>query len=301
MDGAHSTGLAHDAHPRRRVRVLDSEMAYVDVGTGGPIVFLHGNPTSSYLWRNIIPFVGAEGHCLAPDLIGMGQSGKSPAGAYHFADHARYLDAWFAAVVPTGRVILVLHDWGSALGFHWARRNPERIAGIAYMEALVQPRRWEDFTHGRDAIFRALRSDAGERMVLDDNFFIETILPKSVIRPLGDAEMEAYRAPFRTRESRGPMLMFPRELPIEGEPADVVKTVEEYGRWMASNDIPKLFISAEPGALLVGRAREFCRTWRNQEEVTVKGIHYVQEDSPVEIGRALESFVAAVRRGTRQR
>jgi haloalkane dehalogenase len=169
------------------------------------------------------------------------------------------------------------------------------------MEAIVQPRRWDDFPDGRDAMFRALRSDRGERMVLDDNFFIETILPKSVIRPLGDAEMEAYRAPFQSRESRGPMLMFPRELPIEGEPADVVKTVEEYGRWMASNDIPKLLISAEPGALLVGRAREFCRTWRNQEEVTVKGIHYVQEDSPVEIGQALESFVAAVRRGTRQR
>jgi haloalkane dehalogenase len=289
-----------DSHTRQRRRILDAEMCYVDVGHGDPTVFLHGNPTSSYLWRNVIPFVSGLGRCLAPDLIGMGRSSRVSLPGPRFAEHVAYLDAWFDEL-NLDRVVLVVHDWGSALGFHWARRHPDRVVGIAYMEAIVQPRRWDDFPDGRDAMFRALRSDRGERMVLDDNFFIETILPKSVIRPLGDAEMEAYRAPFQSRESRGPMLMFPRELPIEGEPADVVKTVEEYGRWMASNDIPKLFISAEPGALLVGRAREFCRTWRNQEEVTVKGIHYVQEDSPVEIGRALESFVAAVRRGTRQR
>jgi haloalkane dehalogenase len=288
-----------DSHPRQHRRILDAEMCYVDVGGGDPTVFLHGNPTSSYLWRNVIPFVGGLSRCLAPDLIGMGRSSRVSLPGPRFAEHAAYLDAWFDEL-NLDRVVLVVHDWGSALGFDWACRHPDRVVGIAYMEAIVQPRRWDDFPDGRDAMFRALRSDRGERMVLDDNFFIETILPKSVIRPLGDAEMEAYRAPFRTRESRGPMLMFPRELPIEGEPADVVKTVEEYGRWMASNDIPKLFISAEPGALLVGRAREFCRTWRNQEEVTVKGIHYVQEDSPVEIGRALESFVAAVRRGNKR-
>jgi haloalkane dehalogenase len=283
-----------DPHARQRRRILDAEMCYADVGHGDPTVFLHGNPTSSYLWRNVIPFVSGLSRCLAPDLIGMGRSSRVPLPGLRFAEHAAYLDAWFDEL-NLDRVVLVVHDWGSALGFHWACRHPDRVVGIAYMEAIVQPRRWADFPDGRDAMFRALRSDRGERMVLDENFFIETILPKSVIRPLGDAEMEAYRAPFLSRESRGPMLMFPRELPIEGEPADVVKTVEEYGRWMASNDIPKLFISAEPGALLVGRAREFCRTWRNQEEVTVKGIHYVQEDSPVEIGRALESFVAAVR------
>lgn len=289
-----------DLHTRQRRRILDAEICYVDVGHGDPTVFLHGNPTSSYLWRNVIPFVSGLSRCLAPDLIGMGRSSRVSLPGPRFAEHAAYLDAWFDEL-NLDRVVLVVHDWGSALGFHWACRHPDRVVGIAYMEAIVQPRRWDDFPDGRDTMFRALRSDRGERMVLDDNFFIETILPKSVIRPLGDAEMEAYRAPFQSRESRGPMLMFPRELPIEGEPADVVKTVEEYGRWMASNDIPKLFISAEPGALLVGRAREFCRTWRNQEEVTVKGIHYVQEDSPVEIGRALESFVAAVRRGTRPR
>jgi haloalkane dehalogenase len=282
-----------DRHPRRRVRVLDTQMSYVDAGTGDPIVFLHGNPTSSYLWRNIIPFLIDHGRCLAPDLVGMGQSGPSPEGAYRFVDHARYLDAWFDAVglSRTDNITLVLHDWGSALGFHRASRFPEQIKAIAYMEAIVQPRRWDDFPAGRDALFRALRSEKGESMVLDDNFFIETVLPKSVLRTLSDAEMDAYRAPFRTRESRRPTLVFPRELPIDGEPADVVAIVERYGEWLAGSRVPKLFIAADPGALLVGRAREFCRTWPNQREVSVRGIHYVQEDSPNEIGTALRDFV----------
>jgi haloalkane dehalogenase len=284
-----------DSHPRRRTGILDAEMSYVDLGRGNPIVFLHGNPTSSYLWRNIIPFVSELGRCLAPDLIGMGSSSPASVRGPRFVDHRRYLDAWFDALGLNRNVVLVVHDWGSALGFDWARRHPDHVQAIAYMEAIVQPRRWEDFPNGRDAMFRALRSDQGERMVLDDNFFIETILPKSVIRPLSEEEMEAYRVPFRSRESRWPMLVFPRELPIDGEPPDVVEAVEAYGQWMASNDLPKLFISAEPGALLTGRARDFCRTWHNQQEVTVKGIHYVQEDSPVEIGRALQSFVAAIR------
>jgi haloalkane dehalogenase len=296
MDGAHSISRAHDPHPRRRVRVLDSEMSYADVGEGTPIVFLHGNPTSSYLWRNIIPFVAGEGRCLAPDLIGMGRSGKSPTGGYRFVDHARYLDAWFDGLELTRDVVLVLHDWGSALGFHWARRHPERVAAIAYMEALVQPRRWEDFAHGRDAIFRALRSEAGERMALDDNFFIETVLPKSILRTLGKEEMDAYRAPFTERADRTPTLVFARELPIDGEPADVAAIVEAYGAWMAHNDLPKLFINAEPGALITGRARDFCRSWKNQREVTVEGIHYIQEDSPDEIGTELRDFVRAVRK-----
>jgi haloalkane dehalogenase len=292
MGSAPMIDLAHDPHPRRRVRVLDSEMSYVDTGAGKPVVFLHGNPTSSYLWRNIIPHVSGTARCLAPDLIGMGHSGKVP--AYRFVDHARYLDAWFDAL-DLRDVVLVLHDWGSALGFHWARRHPDRVAGIAYMEALVQPRRWSDFAHGRDAIFRALRSEAGERMVIEDNFFIETVLPKSVLRPLSPQEMDAYRAPFAAREARWPTLVFPRELPIEGEPADVAAIVEAYGAWMAGNGLPKLFINAEPGALLTSRARDFCRTWKNQREVTVEGIHYIQEDSPREIGDALRDFVRDVR------
>ncbi len=280
-----------DPHPRRRVRVLDTEMSYVDVGEGDPIVFLHGNPTWSYLWRNIIPFLRNYGRCLAPDLVGMGQSGKSPSGAYRFMDHVRYLDAWFDALGLSNNVVLVLHDWGSALGFYRAYRYVGHVKAIAYMEAIVQPRNWEDFPHGRDAIFRALRSGKGEQMVLEDNFFVETVMPKSILRTLSQEEMDAYRAPFKDREARLPTLVWPRELPIEGEPADIVAIVRNYGDWLAKSTIPKLFISAEPGVLLTGRAREFCRTWPNQREVTVKGIHYLQEDSPAEIGVALQEFV----------
>jgi haloalkane dehalogenase len=274
--------------------VLGTSMAYVDTGTGAPIVFLHGNPTSSYLWRNVIPYLADEHRCLAPDLIGMGVSGPAPDGAYRFVDHARYLDAWFESVLTSEPVILVLHDWGSALGFHWARRHPERVGAIAYMEAMVQPRRWSDFPAGRDAMFRAMRSPLGESLVLDQNFFVETVLPKSVLRTLDECEMEAYRTPFRTRESRVPMLVFARELPIDGTPEDVVAAVEEYGRWLATSDVPKLLVSAEPGAMLVGRALEFARTWPNQREIVVRGIHYVQEDSADEIGTALREFVAGL-------
>jgi haloalkane dehalogenase len=280
-----------DRHPRRRVEVLDSEISFVDVGHGDPIVFLHGNPTWSYLWRNIIPHVSELGRCLAPDLVGMGQSRPSPLGAYRFVDHTRYLDAWFEVLGLTANVTLVLHDWGSALGFHRACRRSEQIRAIAYMEAIVAPRRWEDFPEGRDKMFRPLRSKEGERLVLDENFFVETVLPKGIIRRLSDTEMEAYRKPFLRPEARIPTLAWPRELPIQGEPADVVAIVEHYGAWLARSQTPKLFINAEPGAILVGRQRDFCRTWPNQREVTVRGIHYVQEDSPVEIGAALRSFL----------
>jgi haloalkane dehalogenase len=284
-----------DAHPRKRAQVLDAEISYVDVSEGDPIIFLHGNPTSSYLWRNIIPFLDGQGRCLAPDLIGMGQSGKSPSGAYRFADHVRYLDAWFDALNLTKNIILVLHDWGSALGFHRTCRYPDQVQAIAYMEAIVQPRRWDDFPQGRDAMFRALRSDKGEQMVFDENFFVETVLPMSIIRKLTDEEMNAYRAPYKDREARLPTLVWPRELPIDDEPADVVAAVRHYGDWLAKSTLPKLLITAEPGAMLTGRGREFCRTWANQREVTVKGIHYVQEDSPREIGLALRDFVRDVR------
>jgi haloalkane dehalogenase len=288
-----STISASDPHPRRRRPVLDSELSYVDIGLGDPIVFLHGNPTSSYLWRNIIPQVADLGRCLAPDLVGMGQSGPSPSGAYRFADHARYLDAWFENL-GLANIVLVLHDWGSALGFYRAFRYQQQIKAIAYMEAIVQPRRWQDFPAGRDAMFRALRSGDGERMILEDNFFIETVLPKSIIRPLSAAEMDAYRAPFRDRDTRLPTLVFPRELPIEGVPADVVATVERYGAWLAASPLPKLFVNADPGSLLIGPTRDFCRRWPNQRETTVRGIHFIQEDSPDEIGHALREFVQSL-------
>ena len=283
---------AADPHPRKRVRVLDSEMAYVDTGAGDPIVFLHGNPTSSYLWRNIIPYVAGQRRCLAPDLVGMGDSRKSSSGTYRFVDHARYLDGWFDALGLTRNVVLVVHDWGSALGFHWARRHPGRVTGIAYMEAIVRPVTWQEWPETARKIFQAMRSPGGEEMVLQKNVFVERILPASVIRGLGTEEMERYRAPYREAgESRRPTLTWPREIPVDGEPADVAQIVREYGEWLAKSPVAKLFVNADPGSILVGPQRDFCRSWPNQQEVTVRGSHFIQEDSPDEIGRALAAFV----------
>jgi len=286
---------ADDPYPRRRAPALDSEMAYVDTGAGRPVVFLHGNPTSSYLWRNVIPPVARRHRCLAPDLIGMGESGTSPDGSYRFRDHARYLDAWFETLGLGQEVALVLHDWGSALGFHWAHRHPRRVRAVAYMEAIVQPLSWSDWPPASRKIFQGLRSPAGEEMVLQKNVFVERILPGSVLRPLTDAEMAVYRRPYRQAgESRRPMLTWPREIPLDCEPPDVADIVREYGRWLADASLPKLFVNADPGVILVGAQREFCRTWRNQREVTVRGSHFLQEDSPVEIGDAIADFLAGV-------
>lgn len=285
-----------DPFPRKRVRVDrradgNVHMAYVEVGEGDPIVFLHGNPTSSYLWRNVIPHVEGVGRCLAPDLVGMGDSGAAPDGSYRFVDHARYLDAWFEALGLTN-VTLVVHDWGSALGFYWAYRHPERVRGIAYMEAVVRPLTWEEWRDESRQIFQDLRSEAGEEMVLEKNLFIEGILPSAVLRDLTEEEMNVYRRPYlEPGESRRPTLTWPRELPINGEPEDVVSIVDDYSKWLAQSDVPKLFVNAEPGAILTGSQREFCRTWPNQEEVTVRGAHFVQEDSPHEIGEAVATFV----------
>ncbi|HXH66019.1 MAG TPA: haloalkane dehalogenase [Candidatus Limnocylindrales bacterium] len=286
-----------DPHPRRHIAVLDTEMSYVDTGQGDPIVFLHGNPTSSYLWRNIIPYLREQGRCLAPDLVGMGHSGKSPTSAYRFVDHARYLDAWFEALHLTSNVTLVVHDWGSALGFHRAFRYPGQINAIAYMEAITMPQRWEDFGEAA-GMFRALRSPNGEQMILDENFFVETILPRSVQRKLSELEMAAYRAPFLEREGRLPTLVWPRQIPIEGDPADVTAIVESYGGWLSQCPIPKLLVAGQPGAIIKGRTLEFCRSWRNQTEVMVKGVHFLQEDSPDEIGKALQAFVKPIRKTT---
>jgi haloalkane dehalogenase len=281
-----------DHLPRRRVKVVDSEISYIDTGTGEPVVFLHGNPTWSYQWRNIIPHLSAHRRCLAPDFVGMGWSGKSPTKAYRLVDHARYMDAWFEALQLTKDVTLVMHDWGGPIGFSRARLHPGQIKAIAYMEAIVLPRRWEDYTGGRDKRFRMLRSPEGERLVLDENMFVEVSLPSGILRKLSDEEMEAYRAPYHDRDRRLPTLIWPRELPIEGEPADVVAIVAENAKWLAaSSSLPKLFINGDPGTSISGRVREFCRTLPNQREVTVKGLHHLQEDSPKEIGEALREFV----------
>ena len=289
-------GSPPDPHPRHRARVRDSEMAYVDVGAGAPVVFLHGNPTSSYLWRNVIPHVAPVARCLAPDLVGMGQSGPAHGGSYRFVDHARYLDAWFDAVGLTRDVILVVHDWGSALGFHWAHRHPDRVRGLVYMEAIVRPLTWAEWPERARSIFQAMRSPAGEDLVLQKNVFVERILPASILRKLTDDEMTAYRRPFaEAGEARRPVLTWPREIPIDGEPQDVAAIVDGYSKWLAASALPKLFINAEPGSILVGAQREFCRTWPNQREVTVKGSHFVQEDSPAEIGEAVAAFVRQTR------
>jgi haloalkane dehalogenase len=283
---------------KRSMEIRGLTMAYEDVGEGDPIVFLHGNPTSSYLWRNIIPHLSDSYRCIAPDLIGMGDSDRLPdsgSGSYTFVEHREYLDELLDSLDLGDRVTLVIHDWGSGLGFDWANRNRDRVAGIAYMEAIVQPVAWAEWPEAARPIFEVLRSDAGETIVLDKNVFVERILPSSVIRDLTTEEMDVYRAPYLVPgESRRPTLTWPRQIPIDGEPADTFEIVESYGSWMAANDLPKLFVNADPGMILTGPQREFCRTWKNQTEVTVPGLHFIQEDSPDEIGEAIANWRATI-------
>ena len=286
---------SQDEYPRQRINSRGVDIAYVDTGKGDPIVFLHGNPTSSYLWRNIIPHAASLGRCLAPDLMGMGESGGSPDGSYRFSDHSTLLDQWFEDMDLTSNITLVVHDWGSALGFHWAKRHPERVKGIIYMEAIVRPVTWEEWPDAARQVFQGFRSPAGEDMVLEKNIFVERVLPGSIFRALSAAEMEIYRKPYQeVGESRRPTLTWPREIPIDGEPAYMVQLVDEYAEWLSNSQIPKLFVNAEPGAILTGPQREFCRTWPNQREVTVKGIHFIQEDSPHEIGRAIADWYGGI-------
>ena len=280
-------------YQKRFIEVFGRPMAYVDTGVGNPIVFLHGNPTSSYLWRNILRHVQPMGRCIAPDLIGMGDSEKLPqsgSGSYRFVEHRRYLDALLIALGVEENVTLIGHDWGSALGFDWARRHPEATRGIAYMEAIVQPVSWGLWSPESRSFFEQLRSPAGERMALQENLFVESLLPARTLRTLSDSEMEAYRRPFRDPgEGRRPTLTWPRELPIEGEPADVVGIVRSYGQWLSTSPVPKLFLNVEPGTVSLNE-REFCRSWPNQTEVSVRGLHFVQEDSPDEIGEAIANW-----------
>jgi haloalkane dehalogenase len=280
-------------------QVNGKRMAYIDEGTGDAIVFAHGNPTSSYLWRNVMPHLEGFGRLVACDLIGMGASDKldrSGPDRYHYAEQRDHLFKLWDSLDLGDRVILVLHDWGSALGFDWANQHRDRVSGIAYMEAVAMPIDWSDFPGPMRSVFQGFRSPQGESMVLEQNMFVEAVLPASIRRHLSDEEMDHYRAPFRNAgEDRRPTLSWPRNIPIEGEPADVVATVTEYGEWLSHSDVPKLFIKGEPGALIRGRALDFVRTWPNQTEVSVAGVHFLQEDSPDEIGEALASFVRAVR------
>ena len=283
---------------KKHVTINGLQMAYVDEGSGAPIVFLHGNPTSSYLWRNIMPHVAGLGRCLAPDLIGMGDSDKLPdpgPDRYRFVEHREYLNGWFDQVVPDGDIVLVVHDWGSALGFDWANRHRDRVRGIAYMEGIVKPMAWDEFNQQARPVFEGFRSPAGEEMILEKNIFVERVLTGSIIRDLTDEEMTEYRRPFlNPGEDRRPTLTWPRQIPLGGEPEDVVAIVEDYGQWLAGSDVPKLFVNADPGAILINNQREFCRTWPNQTEVTVAGRHFIQEDSADEIGQAIRAWMEAM-------
>jgi len=285
---------------KKRVSVRDSAMAYVEFGLPDPtatVVFLHGNPTSSFLWRDVMAEMPGRVRTIAPDLIGMGDSGKladpSNPDTYGFASHARYLDGFIDAVLgPDQPIVLVIHDWGSALGFDWAFRNPERVLGIAYMEGIVRPLAgWEEWNEQATPVFQGLRSDKGEAMILEKNLFVERILPGSVLRELTEAEMAEYRRPFQEPEDRWPTLTWPRNIPIGGEPPETAARVQAYADWLATSEIPKLFVDAEPGAILIGAQREFCRAWPNQTEIKVKGSHFIQEDSGSQIGRAVVDWM----------
>lgn len=290
--------ISHQELPKRFAKIHGLRMAYTEMGSGDPIVFLHGNPTSSYLWRNILPGLADLGRCIAPDLIGMGDSDKLPDSgpeSYRFVEHRHYLDGLLEQLAVNENVILVIHDWGSGLGFDWANRHRDAVRGIAYMEALVRPASWDEWPEMIRPIFKGFRSGAGESMVLEKNVFVEKVLPASVLRGLSEEEMEVYRRPFLSPgEDRRPTLSWPRQIPLDGEPADVARIARDYSDWMADNSIPKLFINAEPGALLTGTIREYCRNWPNQQEVTVRGSHFIQEDSPGEITRALHDWVSGL-------
>ena len=282
-----------EPHPKKFVTVAGKHMAYVDLGSGEPaFLFLHGNPTSSYLWRNVMSEVAGFGRCVAPDLIGMGDSDKIEhpgPDTYRFTTHRDFLWGFIeAAIGRDSRLVLVGHDWGSVLGFDWANHHRDRMRGIVYMEAIVRPLSWDEWPDVSRRVFQGFRSAAGEEMILDKNMFVERVLPASILRKLESAEMAEYRRPFaNSREERWPTLAWPREIPIDREPLAVVELVIAYADWMAENDLPKLFVNAEPGAILVGRQREFCRRWRNQTEVTVPGNHFIQEDSGREIAEAI--------------
>jgi haloalkane dehalogenase len=281
-------------YEKRYATVLGKRMAYVEVGRGDPIVFLHGNITSSFMWRNVLPHLEDVARCIAIDNIGQGDSEKlrpSGPGSYRLGEHQRYVDGMLAALQVDRNVTFVVHDWGSQLGFTWAYNHPEAVKGVAYAQALVGNFSWDQWPPEVQSLFKRFRSPEGEELVLQQNFFVEKVLPAMVMRKLSDAEMDEYRRPFRNPgEDRRPTLTWPRELPIEGEPADVLEIMERNSAWLAISQIPKLFINAEPGAVLVGRHRDICRSWPKQTEVTVRGLHYLHEDSPDEMGAAVRKW-----------
>ena len=285
-------------YEKKFIDVESKKIAYIDEGHGDPIVLIHGNPTSSFLWRNIVPELLNSGRVIVPDLIGQGDSEKLPVSdgsdRYSLEVAYKYVDGLLQNIGADNNVTLVIHDWGSGIGFLWAMRNPNAVKGVAYMEAIVKPMSWDDWPEGGVGIFKGFRSEKGEDLILNRNMFIEGVLPSSVIRELTEKEMNAYRATHIKEEDRQPLLNWPRQIPLEGEPENIVSLVNDYGAFMSSSNIPKLFINAEPGSILLGKQREFCRSWPNQKEVTVKGIHFIQEDSPVKIGQAVAEWLETI-------
>ena len=284
---------------KKKITINNKTMSYIDEGEGDAIIFQHGNPTSSYLWRNVMPHLEGQGRLIACDLIGMGDSEKltnSGPDSYNYFEHRDFLFTLLEELNIGKQVVFVIHDWGSALGFDWSFQNQDRVQGIAYMEGIVKPVTWDEWPENATKVFQGFRSEAGESMVLDKNIFVERVLPSSIMRQLSEEEMDEYRRPFlNPGEDRRPTLSWPRQIPIQGEPKEVVEVVENYSKWLSSSDLPKLFINADPGSILTGKQREFCRSWPNQEEVTVKGTHFMQEDSPDEIGKAVSRFVSKLR------
>ncbi len=285
-------------HDKKTVVVNGKRMAYVEMGAGDPIIFQHGNPTSSYLWRNIMPELAGRGRCIAVDLIGMGDSEKldDPGpDSYRYVEHRDYLFAAWEQLGVTDNVTLVVHDWGSALGFDWAMQHPDSVKGIAYMEAIVRPMTWDEWPEAIQSLFQGFRSAAGETMALEKNVFVERVLPGSVLRGLTEDEMTVYRRPFESAgEDRRPTLTWPRQIPLDGEPQDVCTIVASYAEWLSKSTLPKLFVNAEPGAILTGMQREFCRGFPNQTEVSVAGQHFIQEDSPAEIACAINDWLDSI-------
>ena len=284
---------------KKKITINNKTMSYIDEGEGDAIIFQHGNPTSSYLWRNVMPHLEGKGRLIACDLIGMGDSEKltnSGPDSYNYFEHRDFLFTLLEELNIGKQVVFVIHDWGSALGFDWSFQNKDRVQGIAYMEGIVKPVTWDEWPENATKVFQGFRSEAGESMVLDKNIFVERVLPSSIMRELSEEEMDEYRRPFlNPGEDRRPTLSWPRQIPIQGEPKEVVEVVENYSKWLSSSDLPKLFINADPGSILTGKQREFCRSWPNQEELTVKGTHFMQEDSPDEIGKAVSRFVSKLR------
>lgn len=285
-------------YTKKYAEINNKKMAYIDEGNGDTFLFLHGNPTSSYLWRNIAPHVEDMGRVVIPDLIGMGDSEKLDGidnEGYKYHGQYGYLTGLLENLDLGNDIHLIIHDWGSAMGFQFARENPDRVKSITYMEAIVMPLTWEQWPDAATKIFQLFRSDAGEELVLEKNFFVERILLADSATGYTDEEKAEYIRPFLEEgEDRRPTLTWPRQIPLDGEPNAVVEEVRKNAEFHKDSEIPKLFINANPGSILVGEQREFARTWKNQTEITVSGNHFIQEDSSEEIGTALRDFVKAL-------